>query len=137
MFIELSPEQTGLQAELRKYFAGVVSPVEREELLVQRHGPAYRAVVRRMGQDGWLGLGWPTEYGGRGLGPLEQQLFVNEAARADVPLPSVTLQTVGPTLQRFGSPEQKDRFLPRILAGDVHFAIGYTEPEAGTDLARG
>jgi alkylation response protein AidB-like acyl-CoA dehydrogenase len=135
MFIELSPEQAGLQAELRKYFAGLVSPVEREELLVQRHGPAYRAVVRRMGQDGWLGLGWPTEYGGRGLGPVEQQLFVNEAARADVPLPAVTLLTVGPTLQRYGTQLQKDRFLPRILTGEVHFAIGYTEPEAGTDLA--
>jgi 3-oxo-4-pregnene-20-carboxyl-CoA dehydrogenase beta subunit len=135
VFIDLSPEQRALQAELRRYFAGLVSPAEREELLVQRHGPAYRKVVRRMGQDGWLGLGWPTEYGGRGLGEVEQQLFVNEAARADVPLPSVTLQTVGPTLQRYGSPEQKARFLPRILAGDVHFAIGYSEPEAGTDLA--
>ena len=135
MFIDLTAEQRALQSELREYFAGLISPAEREEMLVQRHGPAYRGVVRRMGQDGWLGLGWPIEYGGRGLGDVEQQLFVNEAARADVPLPSVTLQTVGPTLQRYGTQEQKDRFLPRILAGDVHFAIGYTEPEAGTDLA--
>ena len=66
---------------------------------------------------------------------MEQQIFVDEAARADVPLPSVTLQTVGPTLQAHGTAEQKDFFLPRILAGEVHFAIGYTEPEAGTDLA--
>ncbi|HST83783.1 MAG TPA: acyl-CoA dehydrogenase family protein [Kineosporiaceae bacterium] len=135
MFIDLSPDQRALQIELRRYFATLISPAEREELLVQRHGPAYRNVVRRMGQDGWLGLGWPTEYGGRGLGQVEQQLFVNEAARADIPLPSVTLQTVGPTLQRYGSQAQKDEFLPRILAGDVHFAIGYSEPEAGTDLA--
>jgi alkylation response protein AidB-like acyl-CoA dehydrogenase len=135
MFIDLTPEQRALQAELREYFAGLVSPAEREEMVLQRHGPAYRNVVRRMGRDGWLGLGWPVEYGGRGLGQLEQQLFVNEAARADVPLPSVTLQTVGPTLQRYGSAAQKDRFLPLILSGEVHFAIGYTEPEAGTDLA--
>jgi alkylation response protein AidB-like acyl-CoA dehydrogenase len=135
VFIDLSPEQRALQAELRRYFATLLSRAEREELVVQRHGPAYRNVVRRMGQDGWLGLGWPTEYGGRGLGQVEQQLFVNEAARADIPLPSVTLQTVGPTLQRYGSQAQKDQFLPRILAGDVHFAIGYSEPEAGTDLA--
>jgi 3-oxo-4-pregnene-20-carboxyl-CoA dehydrogenase beta subunit len=135
MFIELTAEQRALQAELRAYFAGLVSPGERDEMLVQRHGPAYRELVRRMGRDGWLGLGWPIEYGGRGLGEIEQQLFVNEAARADVPLPYVTLQTVGPTLQRYGSPAQKDRLLPQILAGDVHFAIGYTEPEAGTDLA--
>jgi alkylation response protein AidB-like acyl-CoA dehydrogenase len=135
MFIDLSPEQLALQAELRAYFTGLISPSERAEMQLQRHGAAYRKLVRRMGQDGWLGLGWPTEYGGRGLGPVEQQLFVNEAARADVPLPSVTLQTVGPTLQRYGSPAQKEQFLPRILSGEVHFAIGYTEPEAGTDLA--
>jgi alkylation response protein AidB-like acyl-CoA dehydrogenase len=66
---------------------------------------------------------------------VEQQIFVNEAARADVPLPAVTLQTVGPTLQEHGTAEQREFFLPRILAGDLHFAIGYTEPEAGTDLA--
>jgi hypothetical protein len=88
-----------------------------------------------MGRDGWLGIGWPEEYGGRGFGMVEQQIFVNEAARADVPLPYVTLQTVGPTLQAYGTEAQKDFFLPKILAGEVHFAIGYTEPEAGTDLA--
>jgi 3-oxo-4-pregnene-20-carboxyl-CoA dehydrogenase beta subunit len=92
-------------------------------------------VVRRMGRDGWLGLGWPAEYGGRGLGQVEQQIFVDEAARADVPLPAVTLQTVGPTLQAHGTAGQKAFFLPRILAGELHFAIGYTEPGAGTDLA--
>ena len=88
-----------------------------------------------MGRDGWLGVGWPTAYGGRGFGQIEQQIFVNEAARADIPLPAVTLQTVGPVLQEHGTPWQRDFFLPRILAGEVHFAIGYTEPEAGTDLA--
>src|SRR5690349_8098249 len=135
MLIDLTAEQRALQTELREYFAGLISPAERAEMLHQRHGPAFRAVVRRMGADGWLGLGWPVEYGGRGMGDIEQQLFVNEAARADVQLPSVTLQTVGPTLQRYGSQQQKDLFLPRILAGEIHFAIGYTEPEAGTDLA--
>lgn len=135
MFIELTAPQRALQAELREYFADLLSPAEREEMLLTRHGPAYRAVVRRMGRDGWLGLGWPAEYGGRGLGAVEQQLFVNEAARADIPLPYVTLQTVGPTLLRYGSQLQRDRFLPEILSGEVHFAIGYTEPEAGTDLA--
>ena len=104
-------------------------------MLTERHGPVYREVVQRMGRDGWLGVGWPVEYGGRGFGQIEQQIFVNEAARADVPLPAVTLQTVGPTLQGHGTPEQKEFFLPRILAGELHFAIGYTEPEAGTDLA--
>jgi alkylation response protein AidB-like acyl-CoA dehydrogenase len=110
-------------------------PAERAELLTERHGAVYRDVVRRMGRDGWLGVGWPARYGGRGFGQVEQQIFADEAARADVPLPAVTLQTVGPTLQEYGTPWQQDFFLPRILAGHVHFAIGYTEPEAGTDLA--
>jgi alkylation response protein AidB-like acyl-CoA dehydrogenase len=135
MFIELSGEQHDLQARLRRYFADLLAPAEREAMLTERHGKVYRDVVRRMGRAGWLGVGWPTEYGGQGFGEVEQQIFVNEAARADVPLPYVTLQTVGPTLQAYGTPEQKEFFLPRILSGELHFAIGYTEPEAGTDLA--
>jgi len=135
MFIDLTATQHALRDELRGYFAGLLSAAEREAMLTERFGLIYRDVVRRMGRDGWLGVGWPREYGGRGLGQVEQQIFVNEAARADVPLPAVTLQTVGPTLQIHGTAEQKEFFLPKILAGEVHFAIGYTEPEAGTDLA--
>jgi alkylation response protein AidB-like acyl-CoA dehydrogenase len=135
MFLDLTDDQLALRDELRGYFAVLISPQQRATLLTERHGGVYRTVVRQMGRDGWLGLGWPAEYGGRGLGQVEQQIFVNEAARADVPLPAVTLQTVGPTLQAHGTQEQKDFFLPAILAGEVHFAIGYTEPEAGTDLA--
>jgi alkylation response protein AidB-like acyl-CoA dehydrogenase len=135
MHIDLTDEQRELRGELRAYFAGLMSAAERATLLRERHGRVYRGIVRRMGRDGWLGVGWPREHGGRGFGPVEQQIFVNEAARADVPLPSVTLQTVGPTLQAFGTDEQRAYFLPRILAGEVHFAIGYTEPAAGTDLA--
>src|ERR1051326_3965707 len=135
MFLDLTQRQLALRDELRSYFAGLISPGEREELLTERHGAVYREVVRRMGRDRWLGVGWPAEYGGRGFGQVEQQIFASEAARADVPLPAVTLQTVGPTLQAHGTAEQKEFFLPKILAGEVHFAIGYTEPEAGTDLA--
>ncbi|WP_459548981.1 acyl-CoA dehydrogenase family protein [Nocardia sp. X0981] len=135
MFIDLTSEQRELRDDLRAYFADLVTPEESAEMAVNRHGDAYRAVVRRMGRDGWLGVGWPKEYGGQGFGPVEQQIFYNEASRADVPLPLVTLLTVGPTLQRFGTSEQKEKFLPGILAGDIHFAIGYSEPEAGTDLA--
>ncbi|MGW4367507.1 acyl-CoA dehydrogenase family protein [Nocardia takedensis] len=135
MFIDLTTEQRKLRADLRAYFADLVTPEEEAEMLVNRHGDAYRAVVRRMGRDGWLGVGWPKEYGGQGFGAVEQQIFYNEAVRADVPLPLVTLLTVGPTLQTYGTEEQKQRFLPGILTGDVHFAIGYSEPEAGTDLA--
>ncbi len=135
MFIDLTPDQLALRDQLRGYFAGLMSPAERAALLTERHGTIYRDVVRRMGRDGWLGVGWPPQYGGRGFGQMEQQIFADEAARADVPLPAVTLQTVGPTLQEHGTPWQQEFFLPKILAGEVHFAIGYTEPEAGTDLA--
>jgi 3-oxo-4-pregnene-20-carboxyl-CoA dehydrogenase beta subunit len=135
MDVELTPAQHALTLELREYFRDLMSTSERETMLTERHGETYRTVVRRMGRDGWLGVGWPQEYGGRGFGLVEQHIFVNEAARADIPLPGVTLQTVGPTLQAYGTPEQKDFFLPKILAGELHFAIGYTEPEAGTDLA--
>ena len=135
MFLDLTDSQRALRDELRTYFAGLISPAERAAMLTQRHGEVYREVVRRMGRDGWLGVGWPTAYGGRGLGQIEQQIFVTEAALADVPLPAVTLQTVGPTLMEHGSQEQKDFFLPPILRGELHFAIGYTEPGAGTDLA--
>lgn len=135
MFLDLTDAQLALRDELRAYFGGLLSPAKRTAMLTERHGAVYRDVVRRMGRDGWLGVGWPAGYGGRGLGQVEQQIFVSEAARADVPLPAVTLQTVGPTLQAHGTAEQKEFFLPRILAGEVHFAIGYTEPGAGTDLA--
>ncbi len=135
MLIELNETQLALRDELRAYFAQLIPPAERDAMLTDRHGDVYRTLIRRMGADGWLGVGWPAEYGGRGFGQVEQQIFVSEASRADIPLPSVTLQTVGPTLQQFGTAEQKALFLPRILAGDVHFAIGYTEPGAGTDLA--
>ncbi len=135
MFIDLTEEQHALRERLRAYLGGLLTPAQRAVLLRERHGPAHRDLVARLGRDGWLGLGFPTRYGGGGLGPVEQQIFVNEAARADVPLPGVTLQTVAPTLLAHGTPEQREFFLPRILAGEIHFAIGYTEPEAGTDLA--
>ena len=107
MFIELTPEQRQLQAELQQYFSNLIGPDEAKEMQTDRHGAAYQAVIRRMGSDGKLGVGWPKEYGGLGFGPIEQQIFVNEAARADVPLPAVTLQTVGPTLQVYGTEAQK------------------------------
>jgi alkylation response protein AidB-like acyl-CoA dehydrogenase len=133
--LELTEEQRRFRQQARAYFSDLVRPEDRVEMMTDRHGPAYHRIIKQMGSDGWMGVGWPVEYGGKGLGGIEQQIFANEAARADVHLPSVTLQTVGPTLQAFGTEKQKGLFLSRILTGDVHFAIGYSEPEAGTDLA--
>lgn len=133
--LELSADQRALKAELRTYFTNLADHDQHLDMGKDRHGPTYQRVVRQMGTDGWMGVGWPKEYGGHGLGEIEQTIFANEAQHADVHLPAVTLQTVGPTLIRYGTQKQKDLFLKRILEGDVHFAIGYSEPDAGTDLA--
>ncbi|WP_043624488.1 acyl-CoA dehydrogenase family protein [Nonomuraea candida] len=135
MLIDLTPEQRRLRDELREYFGSCLSAADRAKIAEDPFGEAYMEHCRRLGRDGKLGLGWPKEYGGGGYGPLEQQIFANEIARAGVPYPIITVQTVGPTLMQYGTEEQKKAFLPRILAGECHFAIGYSEPEAGTDLA--
>lgn len=132
---ELTDEQRAFKQEARAYLSGLVSDDDHDEMRTDRHGPAYHRIIKQMGADGWMGVGWPKEYGGQARGGIEQQAFVSEAARADVHLPSVTLQTVGPTLQTFGTDKQKEMFLADIVSGDVHFAIGYSEPDAGTDLA--
>lgn len=139
MHIDFTPSQRALQQELREYFGALMTPERRAQLGnvgdEVGEGPVHKEVIRQMGRDGWLGIGWPTEYGGQGRGPVEQLIFLEEAARAGAPIPLVTLNTVGPTLAEYGTDEQKERFLPRILTGDVTIAIGYTEPGAGTDLA--
>ncbi|GAA4073434.1 acyl-CoA dehydrogenase family protein [Nonomuraea soli] len=135
MQIDLTPEQKAFRAELREYFRTCLTAEDRRKIAEDPFGTAYMEHCKRLGRDGKLGVGWPKEYGGGGFGPLEQQIFANEIARAGVPYPIITLQTVGPTLMQYGTQEQKDFFLPRILAGECHFAIGYSEPGAGTDLA--
>ncbi len=135
MFIDYTERQRKLRDELREYFATLISPAERRAIETDAFGETYMEICRRLGRDRWLGIGWPQEFGGRGFGPVEQQIFVNEVTRAEVPYPLITLQTVAPTLLKFGTREQKEFFLPKILAGECHFAVGYSEPGAGTDLA--
>jgi 3-oxocholest-4-en-26-oyl-CoA dehydrogenase alpha subunit len=139
MQLTYTPEQERLRQELRDYFAGLMTAEVREALATADgeygNGEAYRQVVRQLGRDGWLALSWPTDYGGRGGTMLDQLIFTDEAAIAGVPVPFLTINTVGPTIMRYGTVEQKARYLPRIAGGEVHFSIGYSEPEAGTDLA--
>src|ERR671923_2015385 len=139
MRIAFTHEQEELRRELREYFDRLMTP-ERREALTRGEGDlgdgkAYRETVRQMGRDGWLGIGWPKEYGGQSRSFLDQLIFLDEAAIAGAPIPTLTLNSVGPTIMQYGTEDQKQRFLAPILAGEVHFAIGYSEPEAGTDLA--
>jgi alkylation response protein AidB-like acyl-CoA dehydrogenase len=136
MYIAYSEEQEKLRRDLRTYYDELLTPGIREELH-QGHGvgPTMRRVVKQMGADGWLGIGWPKEYGGQGRSQIEQFIFFDESMRAGAPVPMLTINTVGPTIMRHGSEEQKRFFLPKILKGEIHFCIGYTEPNAGTDLA--
>jgi 3-oxocholest-4-en-26-oyl-CoA dehydrogenase alpha subunit len=136
MHLEYTAEQLALRKELREYFAELITDQVREDLGgFGEGGSTYRGVIRQLGADGWLGIGWPEEYGGQGRPATDQFIFFDEAQRGGAPVPFVTLNTVGPTLMKFGSAEQKAFFLPGILKGEILFAIGYTEPEAGTDLA--
>jgi alkylation response protein AidB-like acyl-CoA dehydrogenase len=136
MFLEESAEQQQLRHELRAYYDALLTDEVRAGLAEGGEGgEAWRNCVRRIGKDGWLGIGWPTEFGGQGRPATDQFIFFDETRRAGAPFPFVTINTVGPTLMRYGTDEQKGFFLPKILSGDVNFAIGYTEPEAGTDLA--
>jgi alkylation response protein AidB-like acyl-CoA dehydrogenase len=136
MYIAYTEEQEALRKELRAYYEKLLTPALRKKLHAEHGiGPTHREVVRQMGADGWLGIGWPTEYGGQGRSEIEQFIFFDESMRMTAPVPMLTINTVGPTIAKHGSEEQKKFFLPKILAGEIQFCIGYSEPGAGTDLA--
>lgn len=136
MRFQETAEQLALRAELRRYFATLLPPEDREKLGAPgENATVFRRVVRQLGQDGWLGLGWPKEYGGQARSAVDQYIMFDEVQRAGIPFPFVTVNTVAPSLMRFGTDEQKATYLPPILAGELNVAIGYTEPQAGTDLA--
>ena len=135
MFVDLTPEQHALRHKVRDYFQALMTPHMRDQLRGKEGGELYRQTIRQMGRDGWLAVGWPKAHGGQGYAATEQLIFFEEANIAGAPLPFVTISTVGPALMTHGSEWQKERFLPGIAAGEIMFAIGYSEPEAGSDLA--
>ena len=136
MYLAETPEQQALRKELREYFAAMLTPEVRAELGESGEGkPLFRELVRKLGADGWLGLGWPKEFGGQGRPATDQFIMFDEIQRAHAPFPFVTVNTVGPAIMAHGTQAQKDQYLTGILQGEINFAIGYTEPEAGTDLA--
>ena len=136
MEIGYTPEQLAMQHELRAYYEKLLDPATVAELNASHAiGEAPRRIWKQMCSDGWAGIGWPKEYGGQGRSAIEQFIFFDESMRAGAPVPMLTLNSVGPTIMAFGTDEQKADYLPRILSGDIHFCIGYSEPGAGTDLA--
>ncbi|GAB93270.1 acyl-CoA dehydrogenase family protein [Gordonia rhizosphera] len=139
MHIAYTDQQSALRHELRHYFAALMTDDRRAALRggdgELGEGDAYRDVVAQMGADGWLALGWPTEYGGQNRSMMDQLIFTDEAAIAGAPVPFLTINSVAPTIMHYGTEEQKAFFLPQIAAGQLHFSIGYSEPGAGTDLA--
>ncbi|MGO4003600.1 MULTISPECIES: acyl-CoA dehydrogenase family protein [Pseudomonas] len=135
MFVDLTPEQHALRHKVRDYFQALMTPDMRDQLRGKEGGELFRQTIRQMGRDGWLAVGWPKAHGGQGFAATEQLIFFEEANIAGAPLPFVTISTVGPALMTHGSALQKERFLPGIAAGEIMFAIGYSEPGAGSDLA--
>ena len=146
----LTPEQEEFAREFQEYMNVHLTPEIREEghifLNMNKNndpgiygrgeygGPKSKEFIRRLGADGWLGEGWPKEYGGQGRSLMEQHIFFEIIWAERAPFPVLTLNAMGPTIMQFGTQEQKARFLPPILKGELEIAIGYTEPDAGTDL---
>ena len=138
MEFALTPEEEKFCKECADYLKKQKTPELIAELEARSGyggGPAYTGLIRQMGRDGWLGVGWPKEYGGQGRTPMEQHLFYEICFYEEIPLPVLALNTVGPAIIRIGTDEQKKKYLPPILKGELEFCIGYTEPDAGTDLA--
>lgn len=136
MDFDYTPEQEQLRNSYRERLEAVMTPERRKAVAgLMEGGAAVTECRRALGEAGLLGVAWPVEYGGSGLTALEQYIFGEEARRVHAPLPMITLNTVGPTLIQYGTEEQKQKFLPAILKGTIDFAIGYSEPGAGSDLA--
>jgi 3-oxocholest-4-en-26-oyl-CoA dehydrogenase alpha subunit len=128
MYLMDTAEQSALRTRLRAYFADLMTDELRREFrdgyFAASATQAYRRVVRQLGEDGWLGIGWPKDIGGQGLSMVEQAIFNDEAALAGVPTPLLTINSVGPAIAAHGTPEQRRTIVPGILRGEIHFAIG-------------
>ena len=137
MELEFTPEQRKFRDELRAYLARMMTPalVQETDGGFEGGGPEFRKAMKQMGRDGLLGLNWPKEYGGQDRSAIEQFIFADEIQAVGFPFPFLTLNTIGPVLQRYGNEAQRRYFLPKILAGEIFFSVGYSEPDAGTDLA--
>lgn len=140
MDFEYTPEEQAFQREVREFIRENWDPevmdLTREGMAQLVDTPARRAFMRELGERGWLGMSWPEEYGGRGAEAGKFEYLLNEElAAVGAPYIGKGVGIVGKTIIRHGSEELKQEFLPRIRSAEIEFAIGYTEPEAGSDLA--
>ena len=139
MDFRFSAQQEAFRDKVRDFLRKELTPEFLQSIAFRP--PAYLAYspefTNKLAQKGWIGIGWPQEYGGLGCSYLEQLVFNEEIAYHGAPIGChfFAETMVGPTLMRIGTPEQKKEFLPRILAGEITFCLGYTEPGAGSDLA--
>jgi alkylation response protein AidB-like acyl-CoA dehydrogenase len=133
-----TPENEAFRQAVRQFLAEHVTPGLRAELEQGRReglGPLTRELLLELGRRGWIGMSWPQEYGGQGRDPVDQYIFEEEVVRARVPLDVGNIIEQAPAIMMAGTEEQKTYFLPRLVKGEVIFALGYTEPSGGTDLA--
>ena len=139
MKIELSKNQQKLKDELKEYFSALLNKELLSEMsdpqFFEGGGPEFKKALKIMGQDGWIGLSWPKEFGGKEFTPIEQYIFVEEIMRTGFPFPFLTTESVGPMIAQYGSDWAKETIAKSILRGETISAIGYSEPNAGTDLA--
>ena len=139
MKIELTKNQQKLKDELKEYFSALLNKELLNEMsdpqFFEGGGPEFKKALKIMGQDGWIGLSWPKEFGGKEFTPIEQYIFVEEIMRTGFPFPFLTTESVGPMIAQYGSDWAKETIAKSILRGETIFAIGYSEPNAGTDLA--
>ena len=139
MKIELTKNQQKLKDELKEYFSSLLNKELMSEMtdpqFFEGGGPEFKKALKIMGQDGWIGLSWPKEFGGQEFTPIEQYIFVEEIMRTGFPFPFLTTESVGPMIAQYGSDWAKETIAKSILRGETIFAIGYSEPNAGTDLA--
>lgn len=138
MDFRLTPEQEAWRQEIRAFIKANITPELQKELdigLIDKMGPASKEFIKKLANKKWLGVNWPKEYGGLGRSVLDYLIFTEEIMYYQVPFPIFGMTMVGPTILRVGNEEQKQQWIPQILSGDIEFIMGYSEPDAGTDLA--
>ena len=138
MNFEFTKEEKELQEELRDFIKKESTPEmlkETEEMGEIFGGPEGRKIIKKIAAKGWLTPTWPKEYGGLGASEIVSYIIREEMGYYGLPFGFVAAHMAGPTIIRFGSEDMKKKWLPPISSGDVEFALGYTEPQAGSDLS--